>query len=323
MSDGTSATVGGPGDAGAPARVDLSGDPRRQRRERVVGGLFFAAAAGSLAISLLILISLFSNGWDFFANVVWADVFSSDVWAPRTGGYSITTLLVSTLIVTGIAMILAVPLGLCSAVYLSEYAKPRTRQVLKPILEVLAGIPSVVVGVFALTFIAPEVVGRIFGEERGRTGSMMAAGLGVGILAIPLVASVSEDALAAVPRTLREASVGLGARRIHTTIRVVLPAAVSGIVAAVILAASRAIGETMVVFIAGGASDSARFESSPLEGSLTMTAAMASLATGTDQVKGEGLAVASLYFVGIILFFFTLGLNILGNRFVRRVRQAY
>jgi phosphate transport system permease protein len=117
--------------------------------------------------------------------------------------------------------------------------------------------------------------------------------------------------------------VGLGARRIHTTIRVVLPAAVSGIVAAVILAASRAIGETMVVFIAGGASDSARFESNPLEGSLTMTAAMASLATGTDQVKGEGLAVASLYFVGVILFFFTLGLNILGNRFVRRVRQAY
>ncbi len=323
MDAGTSATVGGPGDAGAPARVDLSGDPRRQRRERAMGGLFFTAAIASLAISVLILFSLFSNGIEFFGNVIWSDVFSSDVWSPRSDSYSITTLLVASLIVTGIAMLLAVPLGLASAIYLSEYAKPRTRRTLKPILEVLAGIPSVVVGVFALTFIAPEVVGRIFGEERGRTGSMMAAGIGVGILAIPLVASVSEDALNAVPRTLREASAGLGARRMHTTLRVALPAAVSGIVAAVILAVSRAIGETMVVFIAGGASDSARFEANPLEGSLTMTAAMASLATGTDQVRGAGLAVASLYFVGVILFFFTLGLNIIGNRFVRRVRQAY
>jgi phosphate transport system permease protein len=323
MAVGTSATVGGPGDAGAPGRVDLSGDARRQRKERVVGGLFFAAAAASLAISLLILISLFSNGWEFFSSVVWSNVFDSDTWAPRQDSYSITTLLVATLIVTGIAMVVAVPLGLCSAVYLSEYARPRIRRTLKPILEILAGIPSVVIGVFALTFIAPEIVGRIFGEEHGRTGSMMAAGIGVGILAIPLVASVSEDALNAVPATLREASAGLGARRIHTTLRVVLPAAVSGIVAAVILAVSRAIGETMVVFIAGGASDSARFESNPLEGSLTMTAAMASLATGTDAVRGAGLAVPSLYFVGIVLFFFTLGLNVLGNRFVRRVRQAY
>jgi phosphate transport system permease protein len=323
MAVGTSATVGGPGDAGAPVRVDLSGDPRRQRRERAMGVVFFVAASASLAISLLILISLFSNGWDFFSNVIWSNVFSSDVWSPRSDSYSITTLLAASLIVTGIAMIVAVPLGLCSAVYLSEFARPRIRQTLKPILEVLAGIPSVVIGVFALTFIAPEVVGRVFGEEHGRTGSMMAAGIGVGILSIPLVASVSEDALAAVPRTLREASAGLGARRMHTTIRVVVPAAISGIVAAVILAVSRAIGETMVVFIAGGAADSARFESNPLEGSLTMTAAMASLATGTDQVRGAGLAVASLYFVGVILFFFTLALNIIGNRFVRRVRQAY
>src|SRR5918994_5724762 len=142
MDAGTSATVGGPGDAGAPARVDLSGDPRRQRRERAMGGLFFTAAIASLAISALILFSLFSNGIDFFGNVIWSDVFSSDVWSPRSDSYSITTLLVASLIVTGIAMLLAVPLGLASAIYLSEYARPRTRRTLKPILEVLAGIPS-------------------------------------------------------------------------------------------------------------------------------------------------------------------------------------
>jgi phosphate transport system permease protein len=152
---------------------------------------------------------------------------------------------------------------------------------------------------------------------------MMAAGIGVGILTVPLVASVSEDAMKAVPLALREASAGLGARRMATTIRVVLPAAVSGIVAALILAVSRAIGETMVVFIAGGAAATAQFETSPTESGLTLTAAMASLATGTDQVRGAGLAYASLFFVGIVLFVFTFVLNLIGDRFVRRVRQIY
>jgi phosphate transport system permease protein len=216
-----------------------------------------------------------------------------------------------------------VPLGLGAAVYLSEYASPRLRAALKPILEVLAGIPSVVLGFFALTWLAPNVVGKLFGEEAGRGGSMLAAGIGVGILTIPLVASVSEDAMRAVPLALREASAGLGARRMTTTVRIVLPAAISGIVAALILAVSRAIGETMVVFIAGGAADTATFQMDPREGSLTMTAAMASLATGTDQVRGAGLAIPSLYFVGIVLFCTTLVLNVIADRFVRRVRQAY
>jgi phosphate transport system permease protein len=219
-------------------------------------------------------------------------------------------------------MLVAAPLGLGAAVYLSEYARPRVRSTLKPIIEVLAGIPSVVVGVFALNWIAPELVGTFFGEEND-SGSMLAAGIGVGILAIPLMASVSEDAMRAVPNSLRQASAGLGARRMATTVRVVLPAAVSGIVAAFILTASRAIGETMVVYIAGGAADSAPYTTNPLDGSLTMTAAMASLATGTENVRGATLAVPSLYFVGIVLFFITLGLNVVANRFVRRVRQAY
>jgi phosphate transport system permease protein len=303
--------------------VDLSGDPRRHRRERAMGALFFVAALISVVISALILVSLFSKGIEFFSDVEWGRVFANDAWNPRQNRFSISTILVGSLVVTAVAMVVAAPLGLGAAVYLSEYARPRVRAVLKPVLEVLAGIPSVVLGVFALNWIAPEVVGTFFGEGEGRTGSMLAAGIGVGILTIPLMASVSEDAMRAVPASLRQASAGLGARRISTTLRVVVPAAVSGIVAAAILAASRAIGETMVVFIAGGAADSATFTANPLDGSLTMTAAMASLATGTEGVRGADLAVPSLYFVGIVLFFLTLTLNMIANRFVRRVRQAY
>jgi len=303
--------------------VDLTGDPRRHRREQTMRFVFAGAAAFSLLISALILVSLFSNGWEFLTNVEWRNVYDSAGWNPRQDSYSITTILVGSLVVTAVAMVVAGPLGLGAAIYLSEYARPRARSVLKPVLEVLAGVPSVVVAFFALRWIAPNVVGTLFGDEAGRGGSMMAAGIGVGILTIPLMASVSEDAMQAVPDSLRQASAGLGARRMSTTLRIVLPAAISGIVAGVILAASRAIGETMVVYIAGGASDTARFTSDPLDGTLTMTAAMASLAAGTDNVKGSGLAISSLYFVGITLFFFTLILNVIGNRFVRRVRQAY
>jgi phosphate transport system permease protein len=303
--------------------MDLSGDPGRHRRERLMGAIFFAAAATSLLVTALILISLFSNGWEFLSNVEWSTVFGSDAWNPRQNSFSVSTIVSATLIVTGIAMLVAAPLGLGAAIYLSEYARPRVRSALKPVIEVLAGVPSVVLGFFALNWIAPNLVGRFFGEEYGRGGSMLAAGIGVGILSIPLVASVSEDAMRAVPGSLREASSGLGARRMATTVRVVLPAAVSGLVAAMILASSRAIGETMVVFIAGGATNTAQYTVAPTDSSLTMTAAMASLATGTDQVRGAGLAVPSLYFVGIALFVITLGLNLVADRFVRRVRQAY
>jgi phosphate transport system permease protein len=306
-----------------PSPMDLSGDPRRHRRERFMGGLFFLAAATSLLVSALILISLFQNGWEFFADVEWSRVIDSNAWNPRQDEFSVTTIVSATLIVTGIAMLVAIPLGLGAAVYLSEYARPRTRAVLKPILEVLAGVPSVVLGFFALTWIAPNIVGTFFGEENGRGGSMLAAGIGVGILSIPLVASVSEDAMRSVPGSLREASSGLGARKMATTVRVVLPAAVSGLVAAVILASSRAIGETMVVFIAGGTASTATFTLGPTDSSLTMTAAMASLATGSDSVRGADLAYVSLYFVGIVLFAITLGLNLVADRFVRRVRQVY
>ncbi|BAN01084.1 phosphate ABC transporter permease subunit PstC [Ilumatobacter coccineus] len=293
---------------------------RRHAREIIIKGAAFLAALVSVLISVLIVFSLFREAWTFMSQIEWAKTWGEIGWFPRRGIYDVPTLLVSSLIVTAVAMIVAMPIGLGAAIYLSEYAKPKVRKILKPTLEILAGIPSVVLGFFALTFLAPNVVARIGGDAGG---SLMAAGMGVGILSIPLVASISEDAMRSVPRELREASAGLGARKVTTTTRVVLPAAVSGLVAAFIVAVSRAIGETMVVFLAGGATDAAIFNSSPFDGGLTMTAAMASLASGTDSVVGEGLTFQSLYFVGLMLFLITLVLNIIGNSFVARVREKY
>ena len=353
------------------------------------------AALVSIAISILIVLSLVREASVFIFNIDYSQTWGQTGWFPRNGVYDMPTILVSSLIVTGVAMLVAGPLGLGSAIYLSEYASRRTRGFLKPVLEVLAGVPSVVLGFFALFFISPQVIERIgrtgwlligavvvvmyvlgvaiwarklvrreidtpvktqllrvlsltvfvaggliliwwvngvagsadpdaanfFNVQRG--GNLAAAAVGVGILTIPLVASVSEDALASVPQELRTASAGLGARKLTTTVQVVLPAAVSGIVAAFIIGVSRALGETIVVFLAGGAADAARFTDSPFEGGLTMTAAMASLATGTDNVVGEGLTFQSLYFVGFVLFILTLFLNIVAGRFVSRVREKY
>ena len=300
---------------------DLRGDRRRVRTERLVRAALTAAAATSILISALIVFSLARETWTFVTQVEWATVLSSDGWFPRRGDYNIWTLLVGSAIVTTVAMVIAGPVGLGSAIYLSEYARPGVRKVLKPTLEILAGIPSVVLGFFAISIISPEIVQRFFGATD--LFNLMAAGIGVGILSIPLVASVSEDALRSVPQALREASYGMGAQKITTTVRVVLPAAVSGLVAAFILAASRAIGETMVVFIAGGAGGGTLFNTNPLEPGLTMTAAMASQATGTDAVVGEALTFQSLFFVGSVLFLITFVLNVIASRFVRRVRVSY
>lgn len=367
----------------------LSGPPERLRRESFIGGIFFAAALVSVVISVLIIFSLIREAWTFMTQVDWAVVWGETGWYPRRGIYDMPTLLVSSLIVTAIAMLVAGPLGLGSAIYLSEYASRRVRSILKPVLEVLAGVPSVVLGFFALFFISPQVVERIsrnawliigfgivacylvflffWGRSQlqnpdtspmmvaqrivaltaalaglflmiwwvqsvaltpemfkvKRSGQLAAASIGVGILTIPLVASVAEDALAAVPDHLRQASAGLGARKATTTVQVVLPAAISGIVAAFIIGISRALGETMVVFMAGGAADAAQFTNSPFDGGLTMTAGMASLATGTDSVVGEGLTFQSLYFVGFVLFLMTLLLNVIAGRFVAKIREQY
>ena len=298
----------------------LGGDAKRRRREARVGWALRAAALVSLVISVAIVAGLAGKA------VVWlVDIDTSwllaPAWDPRGDEFDLLTLLAGTGIVAVVAMVVATPLGLGAALYLSEFASRRGRRVLKPILETLAGIPSVVLGFFALTVIQPEIVRRFLAADGAF--SLMAAGIGVGILTIPLIASVAEDAMHAVPDALREAAHGIGAPARTVAARVVFPAAASGIVAALILGLSRAIGETMVVAIAAGATGAASRTFDPLEGGQTMTGAISSLAIGSDQVRGSGFAFESLYFVGIVLFCLTLVLNVVSERFVRRVRRAY
>ena len=300
-------------------RVDLRGSGARRQKERLIRWLFLAAALVSILISAAIILSLAFEAASFLSRIELSQLFSIG-WFPRRGYFDIATVVAGSVIVTAIAMAVAGPIGLGSAIYLSEYASPRTRRIIKPILEILAGIPSIVLGYFALTVINPQIVTRLF---RADHFNMMAAGLAVGVLIIPLVASVAEDAMRAVPRSLREASYGLGARRITTSLRVVFPAAISGIVAALIIGISRAIGETMVVAIAAGGTGGSLFTLDPLGPGQTVTAAMASLATGSDQVRGADAAFPSLFFLGLVLFLTTLLLNLVGDVFVRRTRQRY
>lgn len=278
------------------------------------------SATASILISTLIVLSLIGNALNFVQQVDPAQLVAEG-WFPRRDMFSIPTILAGTLVISGVGMLIATPLGIGAAIYLSEYASDRVRKTLKPILEVLAAVPSVVLGYFAITVISPTVVGTI--HPGGQVFSMAAAGIAVGILITPLIASVAEDALHAVPSALREASYGLGARRLATSVRVVVPAAISGIVAALILGISRAIGETMIVAIAAGAAGGSLFTINPFAPGITMTAAMTALATGSDQVRGASLAFPSLFFVGLLLFAITLVLNFISDAFVRRVRQRY
>lgn len=300
--------------------ADLQGDGKRRRREQVVRGAFAAAAGVSVVVSALIVYSLFEEAWGFLSQIDLSQLWERG-WFPRRGLFDIRTILAGTLVVTGIGMLVAVPLGLGAAIYLSEYARPRFRRIVKPALEIIGGIPSVVIGFFALTFVSPELVQRL--NDTATIFNMAAAGLGVGILVTPLIATIAEDALRAVPTNLREASYGLGARKRTVTTKIVFPAAVSGIVAALIVGFSRAIGETMVVAIASGATGGSLLSFDPFGPGQTMTAAMASLAIGSDQVQGNAAAFQSLFFVGLLLFFMTLCLNLASERFVRRVRKRY
>jgi phosphate transport system permease protein len=301
-------------------RTSLRGSAARRRRERLVQAILLAGGLASIGISALIVVTLIADALRFLAAVD-LSALNTIGWAPRRGMFDLPTLLIGTFLVSAIAMLLAAPIGLLSAIYLSEYASPRVRSIVKPILEILAGIPSIVLGFFAIAVISPDIVQRINPKAPGF--NVLAASIGVGILSIPLVASVAEDAMRAVPRALREASYGLGARRLTTSLRVVFPAAISGIVAALILATSRAIGETMVVAVAAGASGSGARSWDIFAPGQTLTAAMASLAIGSDQVRGDDLAFPSLFFLGAVLFAMTFLLNVIGDVFVRRTRQRY
>lgn len=298
--------------------ADLRGNPRRLRKERAVRWVLLGSATVSVVVSALIVYSLASKAVGFVASVDLGALWTTG-WFPRRSRFDVKTLVVGTVVTSAIAMAVAMPLGLGAAVYLSEYARPRLRRLLKPALEILAGIPSVVLGFFALNFVNPELVQRVFPEAERL--NFLAAGIGVGILCVPIVASISEDALRAVPRSLREAAYGLGSRKATVSRRVVVPAAVSGIVAAFVIAVSRAIGETLVVTLAAGATNGSPFTVDPTGPGLTMTAAMATLVSGTDRVVGAD--TDSLYLVGALLFLVTMSLNLIGERFVRRVRQRY
>ena len=259
-------------------------------------------------------------GTDLFVSnrVSLLEFFTSTKWNPQIGEFGILPLMNATLITSLIAMTVALPLGLSTAIYLSEYASERARKVLKPVLEVLAGIPTVVYGYFALTFMTP-LLRSIFGVERVEIYNTASAGIVIGVLIIPLVSSMSEDALSAVPRALREAAYGLGATRLETAVKVVVPAALSGIAAAFIVAISRAIGETMIVAIAAGAGSAFTFN--PFQAAETMTGHIVRISGG--DISYDSIDYNSIFAIGLMLFFMTLALNVISQRVVRRFREVY
>jgi phosphate transport system permease protein len=246
------------------------------------------------------------------------EFFTNTRWAPQIGEFGILPLVMSTLITSSIAMLVALPLGLSMAIYLSEYASRRARAIIKPVLEILAGIPTVVYGYFALTFMTP-LLRSIVGNDVVEVYNTASAGIVIGILILPFVSSISEDALGAVPRSLREAAYGLGATKLETAITVVLPAAISGLAAAAIVAASRAIGETMIVAIAAGAGPAFTFN--PFESAETMTGHIVRISGG--DLSYDSIDYNSIFAIALLLFLMTLSLNLLSQRIVRRFREVY
>jgi phosphate transport system permease protein len=287
--------------------------------EQVIKGVLVAAAAVSIATTFGIVASLVIPTVEFFREISVVDFLTGTEWTPlfADGKFGVLPLVSGTFVITGIAVAVAIPLGLGAAIYLSEYASARSRRVLKPTLEVLAGIPTVVFGFFALEFVTNVLLRRLFpGVE---VFNALSAGLVMGIMIIPMVASLSEDAMAAVPAGLRDGSYALGASKRQTAVKVVIPAALSGIVAAFVLGVSRAIGETMIVTIAAGLEP--RLVPNPLQGMQTMTSYIA--AAGAGDLPTGSIEYQSIFAVGFLLFLITLLMNIGSIRLVRRYRQAY
>ncbi|MEO7804012.1 MAG: phosphate ABC transporter permease subunit PstC [Actinomycetota bacterium] len=293
---------------------------RRRHHETAIKGLLAACALISVATTAGIILALASETLAFFKQISPFRFFTGTVWAPTFGSnaaFGVLPLINGTLMVTAIAVGFATPIGLAIAVYLSEYAPKRVRSALKPCLEVLAGVPTVVLGFFALNFVTIRLLEKgIPGVERFNA---LSAGLVVGLMIVPLIASLSEDAMRSVPQGLREAAYGLGATKRITALRVILPAALSGIASAVILAMSRAIGETMIVAIAAG--NQPRMSFNPLEGIQTMTAYIVQVSLG-DTPTGS-IAYRTIFAVGTTLFAITFLLNLLSIRIVRKFRETY
>jgi phosphate transport system permease protein len=309
---------------GVPGRLDPSRPlvaARPRYGERLIQGLLAACAVISVVTTTAIVISLLSPTVDFFGEVSFGDFFSLDEWTPTQAdpSFGVFRIVIGTLSTSFWALLVAVPVGLFSAVYLSEYAKPRVRKVVKPVLEVLAGIPTVALGVFAVTFISPELQDLLPNFVKTPPFAAGAAALGIGLLLVPIIASISDDAMRAVPGALREGAYGLGATKFKVATRVVFPAAISGIVASIVLAASRAVGETMVVLLAAGATPNATFD--PGQSVLTMTAFIGRTSTG-DIATGT-ITYDTIFAVGALLFVMTLVMNVFAIRLVRRFREVY
>lgn len=314
----------------------ISGIQRRVRKgETIIGALLFFCGFVSIFTTIGIVITLGNQSLHLFTEeqcvfgggsdtsvrcemVSLTEFFTTTRWLPSQLYFGVLPLVMSTVITSITALAIAIPLGLGAAIFLSEYASPRTRRILKPILEVLAGIPTVVYGFFALTFMTP-VLREIFGKNTISVFNMASAGVVMGIMILPLMASMSEDAINAVPRALREGAAGLGATKLEVSIKVVLPAALSGIIAATVVSMSRAVGETMIVAIAAGAGP--QFTIVPFDFAETMTGHIARI-SGGDLSYGS-VDYNSLFAIGLLLFCMTLGLNILGRAFVRRFREVY
>ncbi len=299
--------------------LDLSGQVAHGIGERVIGALLFACGMVSILTTVGIIVILAEQAFEFFRQVPLPSFLFGTSWTAlfKTPAYGVLPLVAGTLWITLIALLVALPLGLLSAMYLSEYASPRARNIIKPSLELLAGVPTIVYGFFAVTFIRPEILKPLF--PKIGPFSALAAGIAVGIMIIPLVASLSEDALRSVPRSLREGGLAMGATRSEVSWQVVAPSALSGIVASFILAASRAIGETMIVALAAGSK--AQLSGNPLEPMQTMTGFIVQVFSG-DVVAGS-TPYLSLFAVGLLLFLMTLGLNIFSQWVVSRFREVY
>lgn len=318
MSDKGYQKVLGTGAPDNPPLVDF----RRKTRihEDIIRATLFAFAAVSILTTVGIVVILGREAYLFFGDpeVDLREFFGTTVWQPQLGQFGVWPLVTATFMTSFIAMLVAAPLGMFVAVYLSEYASQNVRSFLKPILEVLSGIPTVVYGYFALTFMTP-LLRSIFGNNTVEIYNTASAGIVLGILILPLVSTLAEDALSAVPDSLREASYGLGSTKIETALQIVLPASVSGLAASFIIALSRAVGETMIVSLAAGAGPN--FTLNPFRAAETITGHIVRISGG--DIAYDTLDYNSIFALGLLLFLITLTLNMISRRIVTKYREVY
>jgi phosphate transport system permease protein len=304
----------------APSGTSVLGGARRRPGEDAIKAFLVVCTLISVVTTVGILIALLEETIGFFGEIGVGEFFTGTDWSPLFAdpSYGVLPLVWGTIQITLISLVVAMPLGLGAAIYLSEYARPRVRRTFKPILELLAGIPTIVFGYFALTYFTPVILNDLLGLDV-QVFNSLSAGIIMGFMVLPTIASLAEDAMAAVPQSLREGAFGLGASKLQVSLRIVFPAALSGIVAAVVLGVSRAIGETMIVLVAAG--QVPNMSAAPGEPHATMTAFIAGTAKG--DVPTGSIGYETIFAVGTTLFFLTLLMNAISIRFVRRYRQVY